>query len=134
MTAYFNHETDTKTLTLLVERGDFLDEFIFKPDGRPAIILRVVQEHYGITTERLQSKSKVQPLAFQRQVAMALINAHTDLTLLRIAAIFDRKDHGTVIHAREKVKRALEFGSEFHDISDLNEKVKSALKANLTTQ
>jgi chromosomal replication initiator protein len=69
-------------------------------------IIRTTAQAYGFTSEDLLSASRRQPLVLARQIAMYLCRELTDLSLPKIGERFNR-DHTTVLHSVEKVKRIL---------------------------
>ncbi|HEX6945984.1 MAG TPA: chromosomal replication initiator protein DnaA [Acidimicrobiia bacterium] len=69
-------------------------------------IIRTTAQAYGFVTEDLLSSSRRQPLVLARQIAMYLCRELTDLSLPKIGEKFNR-DHTTVLHSVEKVKRIL---------------------------
>jgi chromosomal replication initiator protein len=75
---------------------------------RPETIQRVIAHRYSIEVRDLKSQQRSASFALPRQIAMYLCCAMTDLTLTQIGGIFGGKDHSTVIHARDKVKKRLE--------------------------
>ncbi|MEA1902793.1 MAG: chromosomal replication initiator protein DnaA [Actinomycetota bacterium] len=72
----------------------------------PDIIIRTTAQSFGFTVEDVLSSSRRQPLVLCRQVAMYLCRELTDLSLPKIGGYFNR-DHTTVLHSVEKVKRIL---------------------------
>ncbi len=70
------------------------------------IIIRSTASAYGFSVEDLLSSSRRQPLVQARQIAMYLCRELTDLSLPKIGERFNR-DHTTVLHSVEKVKRIL---------------------------
>ncbi len=72
----------------------------------PELIIRTTALAYGFVPEDLLSSSRRQPLVLSRQVAMYLCRELTDLSLPKIGEKFNR-DHTTVLHSVEKVKRIL---------------------------
>lgn len=66
-------------------------------------IQKTVATYYRIKVSDLKSKSRKAVLAKQRQVAMAVANQLTGLSLSDIGEAFER-DHSTVIHAIKKVE------------------------------
>jgi chromosomal replication initiator protein len=70
------------------------------------VIIRCTAHAYGFTVEDLLSSSRRQPLVQARQIAMYLCRELTDLSLPKIGERFNR-DHTTVLHSVEKVKRIL---------------------------
>lgn len=72
----------------------------------PEVIIRTTAQAFGYSVEDVLSSSRRQPLVLCRQVAMYLCRELTDLSLPKIGAQFNR-DHTTVLHSVDKVKRIL---------------------------
>ncbi len=72
----------------------------------PEVIIRTTAQAFGYSVEDVLSASRRQPLVLCRQVAMYLCRELTDLSLPKIGAQFNR-DHTTVLHSVDKVKRIL---------------------------
>ncbi|MGD2102812.1 MAG: chromosomal replication initiator protein DnaA [Acidimicrobiia bacterium] len=72
----------------------------------PDTIIRTTAQAYGFSVEDVLSSSRRQPLVLCRQISMYLCRELTDLSLPKIGAQFNR-DHTTVLHSVEKVKRIL---------------------------
>ncbi len=70
------------------------------------LIIRLTASAYDFTTEDVLSPSRRQPLVLCRQISMYLCRELTDLSLPKIGEAFNR-DHTTVLHSVEKVKRIL---------------------------
>ncbi|MGH8915065.1 MAG: chromosomal replication initiator protein DnaA, partial [Acidimicrobiia bacterium] len=72
----------------------------------PDTIMRTTAAAYGFTVEDLVSPSRRQPLVLCRQISMYLCRELTDLSLPKIGQAFQR-DHTTVLHSVDKVRRIL---------------------------
>lgn len=72
----------------------------------PETIIRTTAQSFSFSVEDVLSSSRRQPLVLCRQVAMYLCRELTDLSLPKIGQHFNR-DHTTVLHSVEKVKRIL---------------------------
>jgi chromosomal replication initiator protein len=72
----------------------------------PDTIIRATASAYGFSVEDVLSPSRRQPLVLCRQISMYLCRELTDLSLPKIGEHFKR-DHTTVLHSVEKVKRIL---------------------------
>ena len=66
-------------------------------------VQRIVSEHYGLAPDLLMAKIRTQPIARARMVAMALSVRLTGRSLKQVGSAFGKRDHTTVLHAREKV-------------------------------
>lgn len=72
----------------------------------PETIIRTTAQAYGFSVDDVLSASRRQPLVLCRQISMYLCRELTDLSLPKIGDHFNR-DHTTVLHSVEKVKRIL---------------------------
>jgi chromosomal replication initiator protein len=70
-------------------------------------IQRAVADFFRVKVEDLKSKERNQGIVLPRQVAMYLSRTMTASSLPTIGEAFGGKDHTTVIHACEKIKRRL---------------------------
>jgi chromosomal replication initiator protein len=90
--------------------ADVLKELLPQPRVRPVTIpaiQRAVSDFFGIRIEEMKAKRRTKGVAFPRQVAMYLCRELTDASLPRIGEEFGGRDHTTVMHACDRVKRAL---------------------------
>jgi chromosomal replication initiator protein len=72
----------------------------------PDEIIRTTASSFGFSVDDVLSPSRRQPLVMCRQVSMYLCRELTDLSLPKIGEAFNR-DHTTVLHSVDKVKRIL---------------------------
>lgn len=86
--------------------GDLLPGQHGKTINAPEII-RATAESFGFSVTDVEGPSRRQPLVLCRQVAMYLCRELTDLSLPKIGENFGNRDHTTVIHSVEKVKRII---------------------------
>lgn len=70
------------------------------------LTLNAVASEFGISIRKMMSKTRLDSVAFPRQIAMTLLreNESLGLTLEKVAAVF-KKDHGTVIYAIQAVEQ-----------------------------
>ena len=66
-------------------------------------IIDCVCKYFSISKEDLTGKKRNKEIVEPRQICMYVIYEMLDLPLTSIAQIFGKKDHTTVIHAREKI-------------------------------
>ncbi len=94
----------------------------------PSLIIAEVSRFYSIPESTIRGTLKNKVTAEARQVAMYLIRTMTNLSLIDIAAEFNR-DHSTVIHAIRKIEQALDTaGSGMNDtIQDITSNINSKL-------
>ncbi len=72
-----------------------------------ALIKDRVAKAHGLTVKEMDHQRRDQRLAAPRQIAMYLATELTDCSLPQIAREFAKKDHTTVMYARDKVKHQM---------------------------
>jgi chromosomal replication initiator protein len=70
-------------------------------------IAEAVAEFYHISLEAMCGKQRDKHIVMPRQIAMYLIRQETQESLLEIGQLFGGRDHSTVLHACEKIDRAV---------------------------
>ena len=85
----------------LIEGGQIHSQRIVNSD----MILDIVADHFHITKADILSKSRKKDIAIPRQIAMYLIREELKLTFPNIGELLGGKDHSTVMHAWNKVKK-----------------------------
>ncbi|HID92786.1 MAG TPA: chromosomal replication initiator protein DnaA [bacterium (Candidatus Stahlbacteria)] len=103
---------------------------IFEEKEKRKITVKDVQEivadHYGISTGAMKGKRRLASIALPRQVAIYLSRELTRLSLKEIGKLFGGRDHSTIIHDYEKIKKKIENDPIFSkEIVHLKEKIKS---------
>jgi chromosomal replication initiator protein len=78
----------------------------------PGQILAATAAAFGLAVSDLEGPSRRQPLARGRQVAMYLCRELTDLSLPKIGQLFGGRDHTTVLHGVNTVKRLMQSDQE----------------------
>ncbi len=71
------------------------------------LIQDVVANYYNLSIQELKSQRRTRNVSFPRQIAMYLSRKMTDMSLPKIGDEFGGRDHTTVIHAYEKISKAL---------------------------
>ena len=74
----------------------------------PERIAQAVAEYYGVEMEALKGQKRERAIVMPRQVAMYLMRAETEVSLLRIGAELGGRDHSTVLHACDKIDREMQ--------------------------
>lgn len=69
---------------------------------RPDAVIKTVCDLFKITRKDLMSRTRVQPIAFARQLAIAMVYHHCHTSLKETGRIFSRH-HSSVVHARKVV-------------------------------
>ena len=104
-----NNEEITTSLA-----ADALKSMIKESDKEITItkIQKEVAKYYNVTIDELKGRRRVQTIVVPRQIAMYLSRELTDASFPKIGNDFGGKDHTTVIHAFEKIKKAIETDKE----------------------
>ncbi len=91
-----------------------------------ATIQQKVSKYYQISLADLKGKKRVRQIVLPRQIAMYLSRELTSTSLPKIGKEFGGKDHTTVIHAHEKIKKVLNEESD-GEMRDQIEEIKKSL-------
>lgn len=70
-------------------------------------VQQVVAAHYNISVEELKSKKRVTNVSVPRQIAMFICRTVLEETLPKIGAEFGGKNHTTVMHSVDKIRREM---------------------------
>ena len=73
----------------------------------PALIIEVVAEHFGFTTEDLISTKRNREVVYPRQIAMYLCRTMTPTPLQAIGTALGKKDHTTIMHGIQIIEKEL---------------------------
>jgi len=95
------------TLDLAVEalKDYFVKSIISK--NKIDQVQQLVASNYNITVDELKSKRRVATIAVPRQIAMYICRVHLEESLPKIGIEFGGKDHTTVMHSVDKIKKQL---------------------------
>jgi len=88
-------------------------------------IQRGVAEFFNISVGDLKTTKRNKNIVLPRQVAMYLVRELTSLSLPEIGVGFGGKDHTTVLHSWNKIKRGL---STDHNLRNVVEKIADSVK------
>lgn len=91
----------------LKEVKNILNAYLTVPYRKtsPQVILKTVAEFYSITPADLTKRSRKKEVVKPRQVAMYLLREEIKLSFPDIGQKLGGRDHSTVIHACEKIKK-----------------------------
>ena len=94
---------------------------------RPATNKQVVEKvakYYNLTVKELTSKSRVSNIKTARQIAMFLLSTELSMSTTKIAVEVGVKDHTTVMHGIEKIKKDLKLNFTLRDqIEEIKEQI-----------
>ena len=79
-------------------------------------IQAVVAQTYKVKCSELTGKRRPKSIAYPRQVAMYLARKLTGKSLEEIGKAFGGRDHSTVLHACEKIRKETESAPQLHDL------------------
>jgi chromosomal replication initiator protein len=119
--ASFSHQEITLTMA-----QEVLRELVQEQQRIPTIssIQKAVAEFYGVRVDDLRSRGRNKSIVLPRQVAMYLCRQIVKASLPDIGEGFGGKDHTTVIHACEKVKRKIAVEDPFRkQVEDLTNRL-----------
>ena len=115
VTAYssLNHEPCTRALaiSILSDLISSTSPLIITPD----LILAKTTDIYGFSREELTGPSRRRPLVTARQVSMYVFRELTDLSYPVIGREFGGRDHTTVIHAVDKIRKLMPERRDIYD-------------------
>lgn len=77
-------------------------------------VQQIIANNYNINMEDLKGKRKSNDIAIPRQIAMYICRIYLKESLPKIGAEFGGKDHTTVMHAVNKIKKELEKNDELN--------------------
>jgi chromosomal replication initiator protein len=82
------------------------------PDARRVLVTRddvidAVLDYFGVGKKELAGKSRTRENVLPRQVAMYLLRAETDASLIEIGGELGGRDHTTVLHGIRQVEKSL---------------------------
>jgi chromosomal replication initiator protein len=80
-----------------------------------ATIQQEVCKFYGIGMSELVGSKRSQGIVYPRQIAMYIARELTDMSLPRIGAEFGGRDHTTVLHANDKIKKLMNEQREVYN-------------------
>ena len=78
----------------------------------PERIVQAVSDYYSVELDALKGQKRERAIVTPRQIAMYLMRAETDVSLLRIGAELGGRDHSTVLHACDKIDREMQENEE----------------------
>lgn len=96
------------TLELAVEAlKDYIGKHIISKNKIDKVI-QLVADNYNITPEDIKSKKRLAKIAVPRQIGMYICRTHLKESLPKIGSEFGGKDHTTVMHSVDKIKKEIE--------------------------
>lgn len=95
------------TIELAVEAlKDYIGKNIISKNKIDKVI-QIVANTYNITVEDIKSKKRLSKIAVPRQIGMYICRLYLKESLPKIGSEFGGKDHTTVMHSVDKIKREI---------------------------
>lgn len=94
-------------------KGYFVKTIVSK--NKVEQVQQLVANHYNITVEDLKSKRRMASIAFPRQIAMYICRTNLQESFPKIGIEFGGKDHTTVMHSVDKIKKQMQKQPELKD-------------------
>jgi chromosomal replication initiator protein len=79
-------------------------------------IQKIVADYFSLRILDMKIKRRTKVIALPRQIAMYLVRELTDLSLPEIGENFGGRDHTTILHAYNKIKKKIEKDFEFKKV------------------
>ncbi len=96
------------TIELAIEAlKDYIGKHIISKNNIDKVI-QIVADNYNITVDDIKSKKRLAKIAVPRQIGMYICRTHLKESLPKIGSEFGGKDHTTVMHSVDKIKREIE--------------------------
>jgi chromosomal replication initiator protein len=92
-----------------------LSNVLYNPKRRmvtPERIAQAVSDYYSVDLDTLKGQKRDRAIVMPRQIAMYLMRAETEVSLLRIGQELGGRDHSTVLHACDKIDRESQENEE----------------------
>ncbi len=106
-----------------------LSNVLYNPKRRlvtPERIVQAVSDYYSVELDALKGQKRDRAIVMPRQVAMYLMRAETDVSLLRIGQELGGRDHSTVLHACDKIDKETQENEELRrDLAAVRELIYS---------
>jgi len=106
-----------------------LSNVLYNPKRRlvtPERIVQAVSDYYSVELDQLKGQKRDRAIVTPRQIAMYLMRAETDVSLLRIGQELGGRDHSTVLHACDKIDRETQENEELRrDLAAVRELIYS---------
>ena len=88
-------------------------------------IQKIVCDHFSLSVDALQTKTRKREIVLARQIAMYFSKTLTKASLASIGSQIGNKDHATVLHACKTVKNLMDIDRELKtQIDEIDKKIK----------
>jgi len=104
-----DEETVTRAIQDILKRSS---EYIPTPES----ILEYISKYFRVDEELIRGQQRVQEAVAARQVAIYLIRAITNRSLVEIGRFFDNRDHATVLYSIKQVEKKMKSDPSFAEM------------------
>ena len=88
-------------------------------------VIQLVGDHYNLSVDDLKSKKRTNKIAIPRMIAMYISRVYLNENLVKIGLEFGGKNHTTVMHAVDKIKKQITTNEELNnEILKIVDKIK----------
>ena len=88
-------------------------------------VIQLVGDHYNLSSDDLKSKKRTNKIAIPRMIAMYICRIYLNENLVKIGLEFGGKNHTTVMHAVDKIKKEIANKEELNnEIQKIVDKIK----------
>lgn len=117
----------------LKEVKNILQAYLSTPHRKtsPQVIMKTVADFYNITSTDLMKRSRKKEVVRPRQIAMYLLREEVSLSFPEIGQKLGGRDHSTVIHACDKIKKEEAGGDDTlkQDLTLIRERIYNSFPA-----
>lgn len=78
---------------------------------RPTKVIQEIAKFYNIEIREIKGKRRTKDVVIPRQICMYLLKEINQLTYINIGEILGNRDHTTIMHGAEKIKKEVEEGN-----------------------
>lgn len=128
--AFARSSDDPKSMTTRASDNQSVPSSIASTDF-PRVCLKAVARRFGVRVADIKGSSRRKNTVMARSVAMFLIREFTSLSLIETGRFFQNRDHTTVRHACNKVKKLLLSDAQ---VQEAVQSLCSTLQKNYNTQ
>ena len=88
----------------------------------PELIMNVVAEHFGVSASDITSSKRNSEFVLPRQIFMYLCREMIDIPFKSIGNLLGKKDHSTVMHGVDKIKKEIQVNDDIKNKIDIIKK------------
>ncbi len=88
----------------------------------PELIMNVVGEHFGVSVSDITSSKRNSEFVLPRQIFMYLCREMIDIPFKSIGNLLGKKDHSTIMHGVDKIKKEMQTNDDIRNKVDIIKK------------